>query len=481
MKKKRAIIIFSGVIITALALLGIIFYPKYKANKEINSLSKEVTMFNDYIIKGNGTIDDIIKYINKDIASGNRKVIEDNLDNYIKDILKNKSEFEKLENYDVRLEELSNKEKRKEILANLNKNNEELTIIKEGLRNIENNYDGENLEDVHIRKQYIDISSNINTKSLEEKFDETIKSNNDKVSVMGYLDKDNNWKIEDNKIIFTKRNSFNEYKKLNNKIIDYELIKDTAGPVITASDITITKGTKINIKDKVKCVDAVDDKVECKIDGKYDYNKVGSYSIKVTAVDESKNSSTKSIKLKVKEKTSSTKPTAVSGKPYYIEVIRNHNVVIVYGLDSNNKYTKIVKVFICSTGKSTSKTPTGTFKTSDKSSWGWLVGNLYGQYYTRITGSILFHSVPYTKKAKNTLEWDEYNKLGTSASKGCVRMTVKDVKWIYDNCPRGTTVKIYDGSLPSGVVKPTAPKISADSPNKGWDPTDPDKNNPWKK
>ena len=171
----------------------------------------------------------------------------------------------------------------------------------------------------------------------------------------------------------------------------------------------------------------------------------------------------------------------VNNKPYYIEVIRNQNVVIVYGLDSNNQYTKIVKVFVCSVGKSNSKTPTGTYKTQDKASWGWLVGNLYGQYYTRIVGSILFHSVPYTKKAKNTLEWDEYNKLGTPASKGCIRMTVRDVKWIYDNCPKGTTVKIYDGKLPSGVSKPSAQKISADSPNKGWDPTDPDKNNPWKK
>ena len=60
-------------------------------------------------------------------------------------------------------------------------------------------------------------------------------------------------------------------------------------------------------------------------------------------------------------------------------------------------------------------------------------------------------------------------------------MKVSDVKWIYDNCPIGTTVKVYDGNLPDGVTKPSAQKLPADSPNKGWDPTDPDKNNPWKK
>ncbi len=82
---------------------------------------------------------------------------------------------------------------------------------------------------------------------------------------------------------------------------------------------------------------------------------------------------------------------------------------------------------------------------------------------------------------KSQIEWEEFNKLGEPASQGCIRMTVADVKWIYDNCGNGVTVKIYDGNLPNGVVKPTAPKIDGSSPNKGWDPTDPDINNPWNK
>ena len=62
---------------------------------------------------------------------------------------------------------------------------------------------------------------------------------------------------------------------------------------------------------------------------------------------------------------------------------------------------------------------------------------------------------------------------------GCIRLAVGDVKWIFDNCPVGTTVKIYDGNIPNGVVKPTPIRIDGTSPNRGWDPTDPDKNNPW--
>ena len=71
-----------------------------------------------------------------------------------------------------------------------------------------------------------------------------------------------------------------------------------------------------------------------------------------------------------------------------------------------------------------------------------------------------------------------YN-LGTKRSLGCIRLTVIDAKWLYDNCPRGTKVEIYDGSL-NGINKPVVPKIDINSPNRGWDPTDPDSANPWK-
>ena len=55
-----------------------------------------------------------------------------------------------------------------------------------------------------------------------------------------------------------------------------------------------------------------------------------------------------------------------------------------------------------------------------------------------------------------------------------------DAKWIYDNCPLGTTVSIYNASsLP--VPKPSAPWLDISSPNRGWDPTDPDPANPWNK
>lgn len=164
--------------------------------------------------------------------------------------------------------------------------------------------------------------------------------------------------------------------------------------------------------------------------------------------------------------------------PYMITVNRTQNMVVVYAKDANGEYTVPKKAMLCSVGLN-GATPTGTYKTSNRYTWRLLSGNVYGQYATRITGPILFHSVPYFTKDKSDLEYEEYNKLGEAASLGCVRLTVIDAKWIYDNCPSGTTVKIYDSDAAEPLARPTAPKIDTTSPNRGWDPTDPDKKNPW--
>lgn len=164
---------------------------------------------------------------------------------------------------------------------------------------------------------------------------------------------------------------------------------------------------------------------------------------------------------------------------YYIKINNKANVVTIYTKDTKGKYTVPVKAMICSIGTATPKS--GVYRTSDMYTWRLLQGDVYGQYAVRITGHILFHSVPYQKRAKDTLEWWEYDKLGTDASLGCIRLTVEDAKWIYDNCPKGTQVEFYYSSDPGPLGKPTAKKISSyDEKLKNWDPTDPDTKNPWR-
>lgn len=158
---------------------------------------------------------------------------------------------------------------------------------------------------------------------------------------------------------------------------------------------------------------------------------------------------------------------------YMIKINKQQNVVTVYK-DKNGTY-KPHKAFVCSVGYAT---PTGTFSLGEKLRWHLLDGPSYGQYCSRITGSILFHSVWYYSQNKADQSYIQYNKLGSTASHGCVRLTVADAKWIYDNCPSGTRVTIYNAKNPGPLGKPSAIKVSGYS---GWDPTDPDPANPYKK
>lgn len=180
-----------------------------------------------------------------------------------------------------------------------------------------------------------------------------------------------------------------------------------------------------------------------------------------------------------KENNSNGEVNVSKKEKYYIKINNQANTVTIYTKDTNGEYTKPVKAMICSIGTATPAT--GVFKISDKYTWRLLQGNVYGQYSVRITGHILFHSVPYEKKAKDALEWWEYDKLGTKASLGCIRLTVEDAKWIYDNCEKGTQVEFYSDENPGPLGKPTAKKISGYNESlKKWDPTDPDVKNPWR-
>ena len=168
-----------------------------------------------------------------------------------------------------------------------------------------------------------------------------------------------------------------------------------------------------------------------------------------------------------------------NNNPYYIKINYTQNVVTIYAKDEQGNYTQPIKAMVCSCGTATPKS--GTYKISNKYEWRSLFGGVSGQYATRIVNHILFHSVPYlTYGDKGSLEYWEYDKLGTTASAGCIRLTVEDAKWIYDNCVSGTQVEFYSDSNPGPLGKPTAQKISEDEAVRGWDPTDPDANNPWK-
>ena len=93
-----------------------------------------------------------------------------------------------------------------------------------------------------------------------------------------------------------------------------------------------------------------------------------------------------------------------SGTKYRLEVNCKQNVVNVYEKDENGEYKNCVKVMLCSIGSATPMSGTYSLKNYGGRDWAWkgLQGDVFGQYATQITGNILFHSVPYTKKGDNS-------------------------------------------------------------------------------
>ena len=130
-----------------------------------------------------------------------------------------------------------------------------------------------------------------------------------------------------------------------------------------------------------------------------------------------------------------------------------------------------VKSFVCSTARDGVSTPSGTFTIMDKLYWHELMGPSWGQYCSHITSDILFHSVPNTRyRDPYSLEYWEYNKLGSQASAGCIRLSVKHAKWLFENVPVGTQVTIRDSiTRPNSIPLETVPKITN---KQTWDPTD---------
>lgn len=168
---------------------------------------------------------------------------------------------------------------------------------------------------------------------------------------------------------------------------------------------------------------------------------------------------------------------ASNGCTYAIKINRQENIVTVYKLGDDGYYTVPVKVMRCSVSPD-GETPLGIFNVAGKWTWLALYDYCYGQYVSQIEGDTLFHSVPYLDTSKDTLETWEFNKLGTDASLGCVRLCVADAKWIYENCETGTYVDIFDSDYYGPLGRPVPVTKLADTENAGWDPTDMVEENP---
>lgn len=165
---------------------------------------------------------------------------------------------------------------------------------------------------------------------------------------------------------------------------------------------------------------------------------------------------------------------------YRIDVNIKQNIVIVY-VKNGDKY-KPIRAMICSAGAKKTPTPEGRFVLGNKARWLKMINDgevSYGQYTALIDkkNQIYFHSVPYEKKQNDGQIVEDFNALGKNVSLGCIRLTVMDAKWIYDNMPEGTNINIYSSNKEEPLERPTVTRVESGK-KLSWDPTDPDSNNP---
>ena len=128
--------------------------------------------------------------------------------------------------------------------------------------------------------------------------------------------------------------------------------------------------------------------------------------------------------------------------PYRLEVDIDHQRVYAYESDESGVYT-LTQTFTCSTGLGNS-TPRGVFLDGGPCNvWHHFSKfDCWARYSYVIEGDIMFHSVLYSERNTDTLRENSLYALGQKASHGCVRLSVKSARWIFQHCSPGSVVII---------------------------------------
>jgi len=154
---------------------------------------------------------------------------------------------------------------------------------------------------------------------------------------------------------------------------------------------------------------------------------------------------------------------------YYIWLDTKNQIVTVYERDENGEYTKIVRQFLCTSGRTQKKidpetgevmidpktgkpdagtpTPAGTWKIGSRERFGKFAsfGGEYARYWTQIVGGVYFHSAMFSARDVDHFKRGAWSGLGSAGSHGCVRLYVEDAKWLYYYACPGTTVEVTTG------------------------------------
>ncbi|MDD4311568.1 MAG: SH3 domain-containing protein [Eubacteriales bacterium] len=139
---------------------------------------------------------------------------------------------------------------------------------------------------------------------------------------------------------------------------------------------------------------------------------------------------------------------------YYILLDLRNQIVTVFEKDDNGEYTKVVRRFLCASGRTdvddadpedeATPTPRGIWKIGGRERFGKFANfsASYARYWVQIVGSIYFHSLLFSKRSIDTMERGPYGEMGNKVSHGCVRLYVEDARWLYYYACPGTTIEV---------------------------------------
>lgn len=150
--------------------------------------------------------------------------------------------------------------------------------------------------------------------------------------------------------------------------------------------------------------------------------------------------------------------TPDDGLPYYLYVEKGSFTLTIYTKDENGEYTVVYATYRIAHGGN--KTPAGKFTlTEDRERWHAFPDGGTVQYATKYEGHLYIHSPLYATDDPTQL-WPKYydgeKGIGKESTGGCLRMVTEAAKFIYENCPPGTTLEIVNGS-PSGTTSDDIP------------------------
>ncbi|MEG1813217.1 MAG: peptidoglycan-binding protein [Clostridia bacterium] len=138
------------------------------------------------------------------------------------------------------------------------------------------------------------------------------------------------------------------------------------------------------------------------------------------------------------------KPAVAAPQQTLVYVSIADQAVSCYGW-AQDGFTKLLKVFPCSTGLPESETITGIYQTQEHCGEWYYFGafHVWAKYAIRIRGPYLFHSTLYSDQWDGSAQRASIRALGRKASHGCIRLAVADEKWLYEHTDPGFTVIIY--------------------------------------